>query len=86
MAKIVAGWLGGVEARLKRGNAVLFAKDCVLFAELNQAIRRTSHKAMVLWAWEFAAEAVATLEGRHAGEPRPRIALDASRAWAAGEV
>lgn len=80
------GWLSAVKSKLKRGNKVLFDKDCPLFGELNGIIARENHKAVVLWAFEFAASVVETLKTRYPYETRPQAALDTSRAWAAGEV
>jgi hypothetical protein len=79
-------WLSNVKPKLKRGNKILFAKDCSLFDELNGIIAREKHKVMVLWALELAETAVHTLKARYPDETRPQIALDTSRAWAAGEV
>jgi hypothetical protein len=79
-------WLSDVKSKLKRGNKILFAKDCSLFDELNDIIVREKHKVMVLWALELAETAVHTLKARYPNETRPEIALDTSRAWAAGEV
>lgn len=81
-----ADWLREVKSKLKRGNKVLFAKDSTLFTELNDIIIRESHKVMVLWAFELVSAVVNTLKERYPDEMRPQIALDTSRAWAAGEV
>ncbi|MDR1355530.1 MAG: GyrI-like domain-containing protein [Propionibacteriaceae bacterium] len=81
-----ADWLADVTSKVKRGNKVLFAKDCALFAELNDAIACENHKIMVLWAFEAASTTVDVLRERYPNELRPQIALDTSRAWASGEV
>jgi hypothetical protein len=85
-AMLLNDWLIEVKAKLKRGNKVLFKVDNPLFTDLIAAIDRTNHKAMVLWAFEFAEGAVNTLKERYPNELRPRIALDTSRDWAAGRV
>lgn len=79
-------WLDQTRSKLKRGNAVLFAKNSPLFGELNHIIDRESHKVMVLWAFDFASQAVETLTLRYPEEKRPQVALNTTRAWAAGEV
>lgn len=86
MTSDAADWLADTQAKLRRGNAVLFAKDSPLFAELNEVIGRESHKVMTLWAFEFASATVDTLKDRYPAEMRPQVAVDTSRAWAAGEV
>jgi hypothetical protein len=79
-------WLPEVKAKIKRGNKVLFSIDNPVFCELTDDISQTTHKAMVLWAFEFAASAVNTLSKRYPNELRPQIALNTSRDWAAGVV
>lgn len=79
-------WLDQTRSKLKRGNVVLFAKNSPLFGELSPIIDRESHKVMVLWAFDFASQAVETLRRRYPEETRPQVALDTTRAWAAGEV
>ena len=44
-----------------------------------------SHRTMVLWAFDFAAESVAKLEEKYPNEKRPREALEAAQDWAAGK-
>ena len=79
-------WTDEVRARLKRGNQVLFGKDSAYLQDLALLLRKQEHRAVVLWALEFAAESVEVLEERYPEERRPRQALEAARAWAAGEV
>jgi hypothetical protein len=50
------------------------------------AIGQTNHKARVLWAFEFAEGAANLLKERYPKEPRPQLALNMSRDWAAGRV
>ena len=49
-------------------------------------LREQSHRIVVLWALDFAAESVAKLEEKYSDEPRPRAALEAARAWAEGKI
>ena len=79
-------WLDEVRAKLKRKNQILFAKDAEFLQDLAMLFREQSHRTMVLWALELAAESVARLEEKYPDETRPREALEAARAWAAGKI
>ena len=79
-------WLDEVRARDKRGNQVLFAKDSAFLEDLRSMISSQSHRALVLWALDLADESVTQFASRHPNDSRPREALDAARAWAAGEI
>ena len=79
-------WLDEVRAKLKRKNQVLFAKDAEFLQDLTTLFREQSHRVMVLWALDLAAESVADLEEKYPGEARPREALEAAWAWAAGKI
>ena len=79
-------WLDEVRIRLKKRNQVLFVKDMEYLQDLTMLFREQSHKTMVLWALDLAAESVAQLEGKYPDEPRPGEALEAARAWAAGMI
>ena len=79
-------WLDEVRIKLKRKNQVLFAKDGEYLQDLAMLFQNQSHKTMVLWALELAAESVEKLEEKYPDETRPREALEAARAWAAGKI
>ena len=79
-------WLDEVRTKLKRKNQVLFAKDAEFLQDLAMLFREQSHKTMVLWALDLAAESVAKLEEKYPDEARPREALEAARAWAEGKI
>ena len=79
-------WLDEVQIRLKKGSQVLFAKDTEYLQDLTMLFREQSHKTMVLWALDLAAESVAKLEEKYPDENRPKGALEAARAWAAGKI
>ena len=79
-------WLDEVREKLKRKNQVLFAKDADFLQDLTMLFRDQSHRVMVLWALDLAAESVADLEEKYPGEARPREALEAAWAWAAGKI
>ncbi len=75
-------WLTTVQARHKRGNALLFSKADPYLHDLSTQLAQQTHRAVVLWALELA-EATA-LQLPH--EPDLLHAVLTSRAWAAGEV
>ena len=79
-------WLDEVRIRLKKRNQVLFTKDTEFLQDLTMLFREQNHKTMVLWALDLAAESVAKLEEKYPDENRPREALEAARAWAAGKI
>ena len=79
-------WLDKVRTRLKKRNQVLFTKDMEYLQDLTMLFREQSHKTMVLWALDLAAESVAKLEEKYLDENRPREAMEAARAWAAGTI
>ena len=79
-------WLDEVRIKFKRKNQILFAKDAEYLQDLALLFRGQSHRTMVLWAFELAAESVARLEEKYPDEPRPREALEAAQAWAAGKI
>ena len=79
-------WLDEVQIRLKKRNQVLFAKDTEYLQDLSTLFRDQNHRTMVLWALDLAAESVARLEEKYPDETRPREALEAARAWAAGKI
>lgn len=79
-------WMDEASARLKRKNGVLFAKDSEYLRDLTLLFEEQTHRVMVLWAFDFAAESIAQLEKKYPNEQRPREALTAAREWAAGRV
>ena len=79
-------WLDEVRTKLKRKNQVLFAKDAEFLQDLAMLLREQNHRTIVLWALDLAAESVAKLEEKYPAETRPRAALEAARAWAAGDI
>ena len=79
-------WLDEMRIRLKKRNQVLFAKDMEYLQDLTMLFREQSHKTMVLWALDLAAESVARLKEKYPDENRPGEALEAARAWAAGKI
>ena len=79
-------WLDEARIKLKRKNQILFAKDAEFLQDLTMLFRVQNHRVMVLWALDLAAGSVAQLEETYPNEPRPKEALEAARAWAAGKI
>ena len=79
-------WLDEARIKLKKKNQVLFAKNAEFLQDLTMLFRERNHRVMVLWALDFAAGSVAQLEEAYPDESRPREALEAARAWAAGKI
>lgn len=79
-------WLAEVKAKAKRRNQILFDVNNPLLAELRELVASANRRALILWALELAEETVRELEIRYPGDQRPREAVKAARAWAAGEI
>lgn len=82
----MADWLDEVKGRLRRKNQILFSKNSAYLADLADLINSQTHRAMALWAFEFAAEAVDKLLETYPDESRPQEALLMSKEWAQGKV
>ena len=79
-------WLAEVKAKAKRKNQILFSKDSLLLTDLCQLIAQANRRALILWALELAEETTRELAEKYPENHRPREAIAASRAWAAGEI
>ena len=79
-------WLAEVSAKAKRHNQILFSKESLLLDNLRHLIDQANRRALTLWALELAEETVLLLAERYPEDLRPREAIAASRAWAAGEI
>ena len=79
-------WLAEVKAKAKRKNQILFSKDSLLLTDLRQLIAQSNRRALILWALELAEETARELAVKYPEDHRPREAIAASRAWAAGEI
>ncbi len=65
---------------------ILFDRSSREIQPLRQLVERQDHRTLVLWALSCGVEFVLLYESRVSGDPRPRLALDAARAWARGEI
>jgi hypothetical protein len=79
-------WLDDVQQRMKRKNKILFTQENPLLHRLGKLLQTQTHRTVVLWALELAAETVTLLKERYPGDERPAQTLMLTRAWAAGEV
>ena len=79
-------WFAEVKAKAKRRNQILFSKESALLDDLRHLIGQANRRAMILWALELAEETARELAEKYPEDPRPREAIAASRAWAAGEI
>ena len=79
-------WLAEVIAKANRKNQLLFSKDSLLLDNLRHLSDLTNRRVLILWALELAEETVLQLTEKYPEDHRPREAIAASRAWAAGEI
>ena len=79
-------WIDEVQTRLKKKNQILFTRDSEYLRDLTLLFQGQNHRVMALWAFDFAAETVAELEGKYPNEARPQEALEAARDWSAGKI
>jgi hypothetical protein len=78
--------LADIEARLRRGNKVLFSRDSECLQDLISLIMLQKHQTLVLWAFDCVQVPLEKFESRYPEEPRPRAAVEKCRAWARGEI
>lgn len=79
-------WIDEVKFKIKKNNQVLFSKDSQFLQDLILLFQEQSHRVMVLWAFDFAAESINKLKEKYPNENRPQEALNAVRDWAAGKI
>lgn len=79
-------WFAEVQAKARRRNQLLFARDSLLLAELRELIDDANRRALILWALDLAEETVRALEDKYPDDRRPREAVEAAKTWAAGEL
>ena len=79
-------WLAEVRAKANRHNQILFSKESLLLDNLGHLIDQANRRVLILWALELGGETVLQLTKRYPEDLRPREAIAAARAWAAGEI
>lgn len=75
-----------VDARLKKGNRILFSRESPCLQPLAALMQRQPRRVLVLWALDCARQDLERFEEIHPQETRPRACLDTSKAWARGRV
>lgn len=75
-----------IQAKIKRGNQILFSRDSECLQELITLISKQKHRTLVMWALDCAQEPLAYFESRYPNEMRLRRALELSEAWARGVI
>jgi len=83
---VTMNWMHDVENRIKKKNLLLFARNSEFLSDLATLIQEQNHRALVLWAFEFADEAVQGMLERYPDEKRLESAVLTSRKWASGKV
>jgi len=79
-------WLAEVKTKVRRKNQILFFKECLLLRDLRKLIEQTNRRVLILWGLELVEETVLQLTEKYPEDFRPREAIAAARAWAAGEI
>ena len=79
-------WTDEVNLKLKKKNAILFAKDSEFLQDLSMLLQNQNHRVVTLWALDLAGETVAELEAKNPEEKRPKESLDSAKEWAAGKI
>ena len=87
-----------IEAKLKKGNSILFTRDSACLQDLVRLIELQNHRTLVLWvfdclgAWLPSDSSVpgtnilAAFEAKYPQESRPRKAVELGEAWARGTI
>jgi len=83
---VYMNWQCEVESRIKKGNQVLFDKNGAFLADLVAVIQQQNHRALVLWAFEFADETVKSMLEKYPNEHRLETAVLLSKDWAFGKI
>ncbi|PKL11597.1 MAG: hypothetical protein CVV52_13305 [Spirochaetae bacterium HGW-Spirochaetae-8] len=75
-----------IEAKLKKGNSILFTKDSECLQELIHLIELQNHRTLVLWVFDCVRSTLAAFEAKYPLETRPRKAVELGEAWARGTI
>jgi len=87
-----------IEAKLKKGNSILFTRESACLQDLVRLIELQNHRTLVLWifdclgAWLPSGSSVpgsnilAAFEAKYPQEARPRRAVELGEAWARGTI
>ncbi len=75
-----------VEAKLKKGNSILFTRDSECLQDLIRLIELQNHRTLVLWIFDCVRIPLASFEVKYPQENRPRRAVELGEAWARGAI
>lgn len=75
-----------IELKLKRKNKLLFSKESTCLQDLIQLIQQQNHRTLIMWVLDCAQITLIDFESKYPEEPRPRLCLELSKAWAKGEI
>lgn len=75
-----------VRRRFQRNCGLLFSRDSACLRRLQSDMQEHSHRALVLWAFGCAQEALKKLQTSYPADPRPGEAMALSLQWAQGTV
>lgn len=75
-----------IQAKLNRGNQILFSRDSECLQELIRLIGIQKHRTLVMWALDCAQEPLEYFESKFPNVARPRRALELCEAWARGAI
>ena len=75
-----------VKDKYYKRNHLLFSRDSSCLQELADVLSRQKHRTVVRWALECAEVPAGILRVHAPEDERPREALEACRAWAAGRI
>lgn len=75
-----------VEARIKKGNQLLFSRESACLQELIEGLGKQNHRTVILWALDCAQIPLAEIETEYPFEQRPRRCLQIGAQWAQGKV
>ncbi|MDD3398745.1 MAG: hypothetical protein PHW93_04020 [Candidatus Methanomethylophilaceae archaeon] len=76
----------GVEAKLKKGNRLLFDRHSQVLEGLVTLMDSQDRRTLVAWALDCAQHPLQEFEARYPSEARPRRCLELCRDWAQGKV
>jgi hypothetical protein len=75
-----------IEAKLKKGNSILFTRDSECLQDLIRLIGLQNHRTLVLWIFDCVRIPLAAFEAKYPLEGRPRRAIELGEAWARGTI
>jgi len=75
-----------VDIKIKKKNKILFSKNSECLKELVELMNSSSHKELVLWAFDCCETTLDIFEEKYQQEKRPRICRDTTIEWSKGKI